>query len=453
MIPKSPLRNSSARLPALVAIVLIILCQAPIVVAGFFRNRAVGGISIDTDGVLKQATSEDTRQLLEATRIEINDVPDELSQANKLRKVSLRQLEQAISKLPSKDVRMLPDEIKYLAGIQRIQYIFVYPDQHDIVLAGPGEGWTVDSKGTVVGIQSGRPVVLLEDLLVALRSTDAARSGGISCSIDPTPQGRTAMRQLIQKQKRFTPAIIDQIEQALGPQQITLTGVPEATHFARILVAADYRMKRIAMQLEESPVKGLNSYLSMLQKSRSKLTDMMPRWWLACDYEPLAKSSDGLAWELRGQGVKAMTEDEIVLADGTTEETGKTSPLAQEWAERMTAHFDELAKAEPIFGQLRNVMDACVVAALIDHERLLEKAACQLPLLMGDEVALQAYNAPRTIDSQCSFVKRGREYIITASGGVMIESWSAAARSQESPHVEKLRQDTGYNSSTNWWWN
>ena len=35
--------------------------------------------------------------------------------------------------------RPLPDEVKYLAGLQRIRYVFVYPEQQDIVLAGFGE--------------------------------------------------------------------------------------------------------------------------------------------------------------------------------------------------------------------------------------------------------------------------------------------------------------------------
>ena len=55
------------------------------------------------------------------------------------------------------------------------------------------------------------------------------------------------------------------IEQTLGPQQITFSGVPATSHFARVLVAADYRMKRLAMGFEPSPVRGLPSFLQMMQ--------------------------------------------------------------------------------------------------------------------------------------------------------------------------------------------
>ena len=72
---------------------------------------------------------------------------------------------------------------------------------------------------------------------------------------------------------------------------------------------------------------------------------------MACNYEPVAQSDDGLAWELRGQGVKCMTENDIIAADGSATATGKTSPIAQKWADMMTEKYDQLAGVEPIFGQ------------------------------------------------------------------------------------------------------
>ena len=146
----------------------------------------------------------------------------------------------------------------------------------------------------------------------------------------------------------------------MGPQKISINGVPKTSHLARTLVASDYKMKRIAMKLEPSPVKGLGSYVDMI-KSQPK--NMMPRWWMACDYEPMAKSADGLAWQLRGKGVKVMTEDEVI-AQGKVAGTGKTSDAAQKWADNMTDKYDELSVAEPVFGELRNVMDLCVISAL-----------------------------------------------------------------------------------------
>src|SRR5690606_7337347 len=157
-----------------------------------------------------------------------------------------------------------------------------------------------------------------------------ARQGGITCSIDPTAEGRQQFEAFMARQKKFDPAVLNGIEKALGPQQISLTGVPTNRRLARMLVASDYHMKRIAMKLDPSPVAGLPSFIDML-KSRGQLDNMMPRWWMACNYEPVAKTADGLAWEIRGPGVKVMTEDELIGSDGSVKGTGKVNPIAQKW--------------------------------------------------------------------------------------------------------------------------
>lgn len=264
------------------------------------------------------------------------------------------------------------------------------------------------------------------------------------------------MNAYLRRQNRFSPGVVAKMAEKMGQQQISISGIPESSHFARVLVGADYQMKRIAMHLEESPIDGLDSYLTRIKKSRRRVSaDLMPRWWLATDYEPLAKSADGLAWEIRGQGVKAMTEDEYVNADGTVQGTGRANPLAQEWADDMTANFAELCKKESIFGQLRNIMDLCVISALIKNEGLLETVDCQIPLLSGQDgaVGMFSYHAPKSVATQCSFIKKGSNYIITASGGVMIESWQAAVKAQESRHVQELRQSVKHESRGQFWWN
>src|SRR6185436_3405673 len=312
--------------------------------------------------------------------------------------------EEAIAKSKDKNGLDLPEEIQYLAGIQRIEFVFLYPEQNDIVLAGPGEGWKVDGNANIVGITTGRPVIRLEDLMLAMRTTENARNGGISVSIDPTEEGRVAFERAAAPYQKsgFSPEVSEVLEKAMGPQKISINGVPTTSHLARTLVASDYKMKRIAMKLEASPVKGLGSYIDMI-KSQPK--NVMPRWWMACDYEPMAKSADGLAWQLRGKGVKVMTEDEVI-AQGKVAGTGKTSDAAQKWADNMTDKYDELSVAEPVFGELRNAMDLCIISALIAKENLLAKANLKIPTLMGGDSQPTEWNwnAPTQVDTQCSIV-------------------------------------------------
>jgi len=422
---------------------------------GIVTSR-VGGVLVSVEGTLSKLEDSARIPLRDELRKMHAKPNGELSGKTEMRMVSLRGLEAGVKQANQTVVEKLPDELRFLAGLQRIQYVFVYPEENDIVLAGPGEGWQVDDRGAIVGVTTGRPVLRLEDLLVALRTVESARQGGITCSIDPTPEGRQRLEALLSKQTQYSNNVLAAIRKAVGPQTITVTGVPPESHFARILVASDYHMKRIGMKLDPSPVKQVPSFVDILKQENTPLDNMMPRWWMACDYQPLGRSADGLAYELRGRGVKVLTEEEVADAEGKVSAAGRANSAAQKWADLMTRHFDELASKEASFGELRNLMDLCVVAALITKEGLLTKADCQLPTLTSASSPLgyAALQPAKTVETQVNSLKRGREYIITASGGVEISSWQAADKTELSSTVGQVRQKARPTTKVSRaWWN
>lgn len=419
---------------------------------------AVGGVAIDAQGVLNNLEVDQLNRLRGVWQKAAKQVPGDINEPTELRKVSLRRLEAAIADHLAKGTP-LPDEIRLLGGLQQIRYVFVFPEENDIVLAGFGEGWKIDDRGTVVGMTTGHPVLQLDDLLVALRTADGAARTGISCSIDPTQEGLARMQQFVKTIDNVgddpRPAIAG-IEQTLGPQKITVTGVPATSHFAQVLVAADYRMKRLAMGFEPSPVKGMPSFLTMTNGTGN----MMPRWWMAPNYEPMLKDPEGLAWELRGSSVKAMTEDSIMGANGqlqpVSQKKGKKAKasVAQKWADSMTKNYEAISHDLPIFAELSNIMDLAVVAALIHKENLTGKAGFSMPVLTdSNDLAAAQFDAPRQVDPKASFVKKGDNYIITASGGVLIDSWSLAGNNQVSSDLAPARKKATPTDPARWWWN
>lgn len=448
----------------LVALTLVALTttQVSVALAGNWGG-AVGGVVINIEGIVENATPAQVAALTKLRREEFRQPGNELNRSVELRKISLKALEAACEKALREDSGKLPDEIRYLGGLLRVQYVFVYPEQNDIVIAGPAEGWKIDDAGNVVGVTTGRPVVQLDDLVVALRTVQAARQGGISCSINPTAEGNKKLAELLAQQRKFTqesgqgpniPVLEQEMKKAFGPQVVSLTGVPTTSHFARVLLAADYRMKRLAMNLDPAPIPGFPSFVEML-RGGAKDPNVNPRWWLACNYEPMAKSEDGLSWELRGQGVKCLTEDDAFKANGTVQQTGKASPTAQKWADMMTDRYEELSGKEPIFGELRNIMDLCIVAALVDQHDLYGRANNSFSLLTGSTTDLlvpQRWNEPKSIAPQCSFLKSGRSWVVTASGGVQIESFRIASNVETKASIQDVRAKVGQAGDT-WWWN
>ncbi len=421
---------------------------------GFNRQGVVGGIHIDADGVVRQATQQERMQQLERLRKSV--VAGE-KKTSGLRVVSLAGLQEEVAEAVA-EKRSVSDEALYLAGLQRVEYVFVDKENNDILLAGPAEAWTVRDDASVVGVKSGRPVLHLEDLLVALSTVDDARQQPISVSIDPTPEGSARLQAMLRNVRTgigFNPASIEpMMKQALGPQQVSLTTVDTSSRMASTLVAADYHMKRLAMDLDESPVRGLPSYLDMIRNVRGA-TNAQQRWWINCEYDAISHSADGTAWHLEGLGVKAMTEDEYVDSAGNRTQTGKASPIAQKWADNFTSKFEELSKHNAVFGDLRNVMDLNVVATLIAAHDLETSAGCDLSGLRGESFAIEMpkSNAPKTLEPKCSFVKGAAGWVVSASGGVSINPWKiVATQAVENEAVGEVLTKAVAKRSSQWWW-
>ena len=167
--------------------------------------------------------------------------------------------------------------MQHLAGLTRLQYVFCYPKSGDIVIAGPAEAWAEAPSGRILEIDSGRPVLDLDDLLVALRAFppgDEKNKPFIYCSIDPT-RGRAFATAPVPervgrpyRQSGTNPGqdqfIVNGLRDRLGMQVITVGGVSPKTHFAQVMVEADYRMKLIGIGLENPPVR-LTSYVAASQ--------------------------------------------------------------------------------------------------------------------------------------------------------------------------------------------
>ena len=421
----------------------------------FGRNGVVGGVSIDAQGTLRSATQLEQSGLLQDMRNAVAKPSGDIAQKTQLRMVSLAGVQAEIAKALSEG-KELSEEVLYLAGLQRIEYVFVYPERNDIVLAGPAEGWIVREDASVVGASTGRPVIQLEDLITALRASKKMQAEAMTVSIDPTPEGELRVQQLLSRMSGngFNPKQAEpMIKKALGAQVVSLNAVPEDSRMASTLVAADYKMKRIAMALENSPVRGLPSYMEMIRNSGASSTQ--PRWWMACDYDAILHSENKLAWQLSGKGIKAMTEDEVIEANGQRTQTGKANKTVQKWADLFTEKLDELCAKNSAFGDLRNVMDLNIVATVITGHGLEDVAGCDLGLLRGSEGDLKtpSYRAPKSIDPQCSFVRGRAGWTISASGGVEINPWKVVGTQSKTDAAVQVVHKKAQPSGKSWWWN
>jgi hypothetical protein len=427
-------------------------------------NINQAGIAIDADGVLRLKSFGDPGGQLMRERIASakSTLGPKLASFSKMRKISLNRLEQAIR--DHQDT--LTDEMRCLAGLQRVRYVFCYPDSKDIVLAGPAEGWAADASGRIVGISTGRPVVQVQDLVVALRAFPPSgdKTSLIGCSIDSTPEGQVAMRQFISgihlsgppsaQQVRF---IADGLRNSLGLQNVTINGISPKSHYAQVLVEADYRMKLIGIGLEAPPIR-MASYVDHANPSEIG-RNAMQRWFFVPDYQCVRESEDMLAMELVGDGVKLVGEDEMVMGNGQRRAaTGRKNKASQAFTTAFTKKYPELAERSPVYAELRNLVDLAIAAAYIQEQGFFEKTGWKMPFFGSEqEFPVEVYSIPKTVESAVNAIWKGRTLTTPIGGGVTIDPTEALKSdnllSDKKGTVAKARESVKLNlPKGQWWW-
>lgn len=422
--------------------------------------QAAGGITIDGDGVLSAPKAKTISADVAKKRMQElakQYLPEDLSRSSSLRKVSLVRLERTIAELLEAD-KPIPESMQYLAGLQRIDFVFVFPETKDFVIAGPAEAFAPDANGRVVSVSSGRPVLRLDDLLVALRT--AERTSQFGCSIDPVDERVAELQRFVKSNSSPASANVaqqrfQQMQKILGDQDVKVFGVPNDTHFARALVEADYHMKLIAIGLEDPKVPGLKSHLALVQPGSN--THTLKRWWFMPLYDSFKTSGDGLAFEFSGQRCQLMSQEEQADAFGKRSDAPFTRLSTQIFAKGFTEKFPELTKRMPIFAELQNLFDISVVVALMKREQLPQKANWQPGLLLDDaKVPVLRGPVPKHTKSLLNMKMAGGVAIGLLSGGVIIDSQQVISQERKTSEGVIARRKTETPPSDldakRWWW-
>jgi Protein of unknown function (DUF1598) len=425
-----------------------------------------GGVYVDSAGLLRKLPPSTDRSLIAVHRAGMEAAhTGDPRKAAVLRKVSLTRLEREVQLLHAQGHE--PSEaMQTLAGLKRIKYILVYPEAGDIVLAGPAGDWRRDAEGRYVDMEKGAPVLNLDDLVVTLRNayTDKGRFG---CSINPRQDNLAAARAVNEKWSRqpLKPgqreAWLSEFRAAMGRQDIEVYGIDRRTRAGRVLIEADYRMKLVGIGLEEGTL-GVASYLSTIEIGKDGKPPPMNvlRWWFTLNYDALAATEGRDAFELRGPGVKVLSENELLTERGERVHTGASDELTRRFAESFTKHFEKLAAKYPIYAELRNVFDLSLTAAVIQSHDLPGQVGWHMTHFgPGGDYAPELGPAPTEVESVMNHRVIGGKHVVAAvSGGVRVDTHELAARQSVKTDTYGLMAGERRTSTPKelprraWWW-
>ncbi len=426
------------------------------------------GVYVDALGVLQPSMKKDATGRLEALhRASLAGARGESArQRSALRMISLPRLEKAIQ-LRMAAGRQPTEAMRVLAGLERIQYVFAYPESGDLVLAGPAGDWRPDAEQRIVSADTGAPVVRLDDLVVVFRHMLGEEDARFGCAITPTREALKRTQEFLEKSKGrpLKPyqrdEWLEELRSQVGQQEIDVYGLDPQTRAARILVEADYRMKLVGMGLEEG-VPGVESYLDLVKVPKGMAPPPMDvlRWWFTLNYDAVLASPDRRAFAIRGQGVKVLSENELLTAQGQRVHTGKSDELNRLFAQSFTKHFGDLCDKYPVYAELRNIFDLALVGALLRGEGLADQAEWPMAWL-GDAEAfpVERGTAPEKVETVINHRIVNRIHILAGvSGGVRVDPGSLVSR--EAIQLDRDGRLTRQRSAAEvprlpddaWWW-
>lgn len=211
-------------------------------------------------------------------------------------------------------------------------------------------GYVVDDEeirllGTTQGI--GRPLQI-DDLVVGLQVI--WRDGDVpACSLDPDPTDFG------------------------GPQAVRVLGVPADSHFALVMLQADYEMKKVLFGLRSVDVAGFTNIKQRIaalydSDKESKSTDrgMLARFWFT-PVPPLAgdlqSTPDGRATVFDAR--MRLETEAMELQGSSLGGVGRAHPLLYEASESFSAGIDDMRRQVPEFAELQTLFDVALLASAL----------------------------------------------------------------------------------------
>jgi hypothetical protein len=369
------------------------------------------GVRIDSEGVMR------TRTVDEGELAELRKRANGKDADGKVCYISLPQLFAEAKAILDKGEE-LPDRIRFLGGMVKLQYVFIYPDENDLVIAGPCEPFEAGDGFRPLGQVTGRPVLHLDDLVTALRVSGPQKDPvRIGCDIEVDPAIAKRCSDKIRELRRKVGGggmsareASEQIAEAGGKQPIVYYTLSDKSRFAYVCAEADYLLKHLALGLIASPVKRVRSYNQL-----SKKPGKAHRFSLETLYDAIVQSEDGNAFELNGNSLEVKTG----LLQRLGAQSGSAEEPAQRFVDSCNRNFPKLALHIESWSDLANLADLTVLAALIGKDSLHSRVDWDLGWVMS-EYPVSEFQAPKYANRLCNY-KYNDDLLLFTSGGIWLD--------------------------------
>jgi hypothetical protein len=293
-------------------------------------------------------------------------------ETSEIRAVSVKALQMKLKESQAESAEL--NRVKQVEGITRIMGCVLDKDGGDVILYGSTD--------------PGLPPLYIDDFVVALRNVQLHYAEFKKntylytypgCSIDPDPRVMGQLNQLNLNSGSGSDKIKKDIEKwhEIGkqPQKVRVLGIPFHTRYGKIMVEADYFMKRL---VDGSVALDIDGFISLADLNVNKLKEdiiqnrplsfstSLNRFWFFPGKNLYSRS--GTIVMINECPVVLLTEEEYVTDNESIQGTGKANPLASEFTDRFTYYYDFIAVEKPVFAELRGLFTWFALAKIIDEQ-------------------------------------------------------------------------------------
>jgi hypothetical protein len=308
----------------------------------------------------------------------------------------------------------VPADIDSLYGMSWLEGYVVDYVKKDIIMVGK--------------IIQSRPTYHTEDLFVNFQNVFDSISSPF-CSLDPIPENILKLNECLNNTTDNFETIIKNCQEAIGGQKIVVGGVPRNSRHAKIMIFADYDMKKISQgSLAGTGIRSCIDFAlqDTINNDESGGTGSnMSRFWFHIkennggNVYPNYIENDGIVF-INECPVVVLTEKQIADADGNlTDNADQVDESADLFAFEISSKFTDLANKSMIFAELENLfrLQACFKALKMKNE--IELSGADLSSLSGFSLKPGINDLPETLPGLVNY--RAFERTKPIPGGHSIE--------------------------------
>jgi hypothetical protein len=274
-----------------------------------------------------------------------------------------------------------PEEYLHLCGLTKIRGYVLDKENHDVILFGES--------------RPHEPPLYTEDFVVALRNSwilyytlrdNTKYYYNPGCSIDPRPELYENLNQIFRSkgQQVTYSGEIEQVRETIRkqneeiaiqwenicqhPQDVVVLGIPFHTHFAKILVLADYYMKRISNGTKQLAIDDFKSFtdlrLDVIKKKPESYhtSTSTTRFWFYPGANEYTETDNIVL--IKKCPVTLLTELEY------SSDEAKSDPIAKQFTQNFTNKYSEIAKVRPVYAQLEGLFRFVALTKIFKYKEI-----------------------------------------------------------------------------------